>query len=277
MRYKLIATDVDGTLGNSKYIVDEANRAAARKAEESGIEVVLCSGRSVSSLKYIVEQELQLKGAYLIGFNGGAIVHSGNMNKPILESKLKKEYAIEGHNFLKQYELDSQGNSQIVMGLYTSFDDILTEQKELLKKLYIKQNNKMNIIEQKNITDLEGDIFKLLILGENKILKELEPKLIELAKDRYDVVFTGHYLLELVPKGVNKGTALVHLADYLKIDIEKTIGFGDNYNDLELIKQAGLGVAIANAVPELKAIANKITKNDNDNSAFAEVVEYALS
>lgn len=275
MKYKLIATDLDGTLGNSKYLIDEENAVAARAFEEAGGHIVLCSGRSVHSLKYVAENELKIKDAYLIGFNGGVIVNSKDM-KPIYEQKLNKEYALEGYKFLKENDTDENNKPILLMGLYTKFDEIITDNKDLLEKLYIKQNNKMSLIEKKEIKELGDDIYKLLILGENETLKAIEPKLIKLANDRYDVVFTGYNLLELIPKNINKGTALSKLAAHLNIKMEETIGFGDNYNDIELIKQAGLGIAIKNAVDPLKEIADKITVNNNDNAAFAEVVEFAL-
>ena len=275
MKYKLIATDLDGTLGNSKYLVDEENAFAAQKMVSAGGHVVLCSGRSVASLKYVAENELGLKDAYLIGFNGGVTVHSTDM-VAIHEEKLKKDYALEAHEFLRKYKVDETGKPQTVVGIYTCFYEILTEQKQLLEKLYIKQNNKMQLNEQEHIKGLEDDVYKMLILGENHTLKMLEPLLLELANDRYDVVFTGFNLLEIVPKNINKGNALTNLAEHLKIPIEQTIGIGDNYNDIELIKQAGLGIAVKNAVDKLKEIAGIVTENDNDNYAFAEAVEYAL-
>ncbi|MCL2610866.1 MAG: Cof-type HAD-IIB family hydrolase [Defluviitaleaceae bacterium] len=275
MKYKLIATDLDGTLGNSKYLVDEENALAAQKMVSAGGYVVLCSGRSVASLKYVAENELGLKDVYLIGFNGGVTVHSTDMIA-IHEEKLKKDYALEAHEFLRKYKVDETGKPQTIVGIYTDFYEILTEQKHLLEKLYIKQNNKMHLNEQEHIKRLEDDVYKMLILGENHTLKMLEPLLLELANDRYDVVFTGFNLLEIVPKNINKGNALTNLAEHLKIPIEQTIGIGDNYNDIELIKQAGLGIAVKNAVDELKEIADIVTENDNDNYAFAEAVEYAL-
>ena len=275
MKYKLIATDLDGTLGNNKYLIDKENALAAQKMVSAGGHVVLCSGRSVASLKYVAENELGLKDAYLIGFNGGVTVHSTDMIA-IHEEKLKKDYALEAHEFLRKYKLDETGKPQSIVGIYTGFYEILTEQKQLLEKLYIKQNNKMQLNEQEHIKNLEDDIYKMLILGENHTLKMLEPLLLELANGRYDVVFTGLNLLEIVPKNINKGNALTNLAKYLKIPMEQTIGIGDNYNDIELIKQAGLGIAVKNAVDELKEIADIITENDNDNYAFAEAIEYAL-
>jgi Cof subfamily protein (haloacid dehalogenase superfamily) len=275
MKYKLLATDLDGTLLNKQYLADKENAIAAQKMVAVGGHIVLCSGRSVASLKYIAENELELKNTYLIGFNGGAIVHSNDMIA-IYEKKLKKDYALEAHDFLRKYKLDEKGNPQIVIGLYTGFNDILTENKDLLEKFYIKQNNKMMLTEKEHIKILEDDIYKMLILGENNTLKMLEPLLLDLSNSRYDVVFTGHNLLELVPKNVNKGNALNILAKYLNIPISETVGLGDNYNDIELIKQAGLGIAVKNAVPELKEIADLVTENDNDHCAFAEAVEYVL-
>jgi hydroxymethylpyrimidine pyrophosphatase-like HAD family hydrolase len=85
-----------------------------------------------------------------------------------------------------------------------------------------------------------------------------------------EVVFSADFLLEVNAAGTNKGWGLCALAEALDVPIEQTVAFGDNFNDVPLIKAAGLGVAMGNAVPELLAAADLIAPTCYDDG-FADV------
>ncbi len=88
---------------------------------------------------------------------------------------------------------------------------------------------------------------------------------------KYDFVRSEEYLYEMLPKGSNKGIAIKKLSEILNIDIKKTIAIGDYYNDVQMLKTAGLGVAVANATDEAKAAADRITVSNEDN-AIAKII-----
>ena len=101
-------------------------------------------------------------------------------------------------------------------------------------------------------------------------------KLIELlnthpSADQFDFTRSEKTLYEILPKGISKGTAMIKMAELLGIDPEKTVAIGDYNNDIAMIKAAGLGVAVENAVPELKSVADHITVS-NDENAIAKLI-----
>ena len=81
--------------------------------------------------------------------------------------------------------------------------------------------------------------------------------------------------LEILPAGVSKGNALKYLAEYLRIPLREIIAVGDNLNDVEMLSEAGLGVAMGNAHPELKKVADHVT-DSNDNDGVAKLIEHYL-
>lgn len=90
--------------------------------------------------------------------------------------------------------------------------------------------------------------------------------------DDFDFVRSQRLLYEILPKGVNKGSLLCKMAELFDIDIKRTIAVGDYYNDVSMIRAAGLGFAVENAVSEVKAVADHITANNNDH-AIAKIID----
>ena len=90
--------------------------------------------------------------------------------------------------------------------------------------------------------------------------------------DEFDFICSERTLYEILPKGTNKGNALLKMAKLLNIDIKKTIAVGDFNNDVSMIKAAGVGFAVANAVPEAKAVADYVTVS-NEEHAIAAIVD----
>lgn len=88
-----------------------------------------------------------------------------------------------------------------------------------------------------------------------------------------DVSYSSNRYIEFNHKGVNKGAGLKKLADLLHIDIQDTIAIGDNYNDLSMIKDAGLGVGVQNAAPGIKPDCDYITTATCEEGAVCEVIE----
>ena len=98
-----------------------------------------------------------------------------------------------------------------------------------------------------------------------KLLKESE------FAEKYTFIQSSPYYYELLPKNSSKGAGLLKLAELLRIDPKKTVGMGDNENDLSLIQLAGTGVAVANAIPEVRAAADYITVDNNSHAVSAVI------
>ena len=88
----------------------------------------------------------------------------------------------------------------------------------------------------------------------------------------FDFIRSERTLYEILPKGASKGTALRKMTELFGIDIAKTVAVGDYNNDISMLKVAGAGFAVANAVPEVKAVADYLTA-DNNEGAIAAIVD----
>lgn len=113
---------------------------------------------------------------------------------------------------------------------------------------------------------------KIIFLSEEDRMADLKKGIAQSPyAQQFHFVQSSPNYYELLPKGISKGAALLELAGILGMDKKKTIGIGDNHNDLELIKMAGIGIAVANAVPEAREAADFVTV-DNDSNAIAAVI-----
>jgi hydroxymethylpyrimidine pyrophosphatase-like HAD family hydrolase len=107
---------------------------------------------------------------------------------------------------------------------------------------------------------------------DHEYLRSIAAELTDITGDM-DVSYSSNRYLEFNKKGVNKGAGLLRLADLLGVDHKDTIAIGDNYNDLAMIKAAGLGVGVANTIESMKPECDVITERDCDHGAVAEVIE----
>lgn len=133
---------------------------------------------------------------------------------------------------------------------------------------YIKYNDvdvcKLVISSKSDLSNVKKEILSIEDLSVITIKKFGEYK---------DTIINKEYeYLDLSPKGINKNTALNVLKDYLHLNNSEVMAIGDNLNDLEMVKNSGVGVAVANAYDELKQVASYTTQNSVENGGFAEAV-----
>ncbi|MCL1996399.1 MAG: Cof-type HAD-IIB family hydrolase [Defluviitaleaceae bacterium] len=266
MLYKIIFSDLDGTIGDDNYEYSSQNIAAIKLAKENGIDVVLCSGRTPISLVH-VGNLMKIDATYAIGFNGGT-VWDIKQNKALFAKTMPKELALEIISLI-------QDKTPATVGVYTK-PNILVTKNWVEGKRGLYEEGITHIQVSDIIPHIEADVLKVLVIGDPKELVKMETFIKDKIKDRFTMVYTATTMLEFIPLNVNKGAGMSWLANHLGIPLPQTVGFGDNYNDMELIQTAGLGIAVANAVEPLKSAADFVTKADNNNSALAEVVDYII-
>ena len=119
------------------------------------------------------------------------------------------------------------------------------------------------------LRDLHQPADKCLVVGEPEMLVPLEEKLRQELGKRINVYRSEAFYLELVPKGIDKAASLSRLLERTRIKQEEVIAIGDGFNDVSMIRFAGLGVAMANAQPPVKANADRITQYTNDEDGVA--------
>ena len=264
--YKIIACDLDETLLNSEHKIGQRTIKAIKQAQSAGVKFVPATGRGFTSVSSTL-QELNLydeENEFVISFNGGAITE--NKNNRLLH--------FEGITFEKASLLFKRGlNYNVGIRVYTK-DNVYAYNYTDEERKYSSARMKITEITETDIDFLEGqEIVKILYINTDySYLKSIENDLRDVVEDM-NVTYSSNRYIEFNHSGVDKGSGLETLAKILNVDMKDTIAIGDNYNDLSMIKCAGLGVFVANAVEELKPYADYVTTATNNEDAVAEVIE----
>lgn len=262
MEYKMLFLDLDDTLLSSDLSVSEENLDAIRRASEIGVKVVICTGRGIFSVKHIAEQfKIEWDKCFIICLNGGAI-YEGYPPLLIKERLFDNKSASLIYETAKRYGVDAQ--------IYRD-DKLILEKISERVKLYIERLNTDYMLVE-SVASYEGKIAKILLNGPNEVLLKIQRELLRRLKG-FNIFFSNPNYLEFTHIGTTKGEAMAELAEKLGVSLSQTIAMGDSFNDISMIKSAGLGVAVRNAVDPIKAEADYITKNTHDENAVAEVIE----
>lgn len=290
--YKLVAIDLDGTLLNSFGEVTENTKNVLLEAKEKGIEIVLASGRPISSTKSLAV-EIGLDN-YIISGNG-AVVYDIKNEAVIYDKFLSKEQVF---NVIDVCEANS-----IFYNIYTE-DEVITKSlnynvlfyhKENIKKIEEKRthinvvSNVKEYIEQSGNTKFlkitvcdeskmifNGIIRKLKELGGLDILnvEHMSRKKFKLGTEEVSIEY--HYT-EITNENVNKWTAIEYLLNKLNIDKNDVVAIGDNINDREMIENSGLGIVMGNSNPIMKEIGNVVVADNNSEGVLEAFNKYILN
>ncbi len=263
MDYKMIFLDLDNTLLSSDLSISEENLKAIRAASEKGVKIIICTGRGIFSVKSIAQQfGINWENCFIICLNGGAI-YKGFPPVLIKERLFESKSAVYIYEAAKKHGVDVQ--------IYRNDKLIIEKITERIQMYIDKLSAEYEIVG--DITQYDGQISKILLNGEHKKLEKIQKELKAQLKGKMNCFFSSDTFLEFTSEGTTKGEAMKALASDLGIDINETIAIGDSFNDMSMIKTAGLGVAVRNAVQPLKDVAQYITKNTNDEGAVAEVID----
>lgn len=264
--YKIIACDLDETLLNTDRTISKENVAAINKAKQLNVKFVPATGRGFNTVEGTLK-ELGLyneANEYVISYNGGAIT----------ENKGNKLLHFDGISFELASELYKRGlNYDVCVHVYTK-DTVYGYNCPKEEVDYISGRMRLTEIFDKNIDFLKGqDIAKVLYMNTNFLyLKKIEEDFSDIAK-QMDISYSSNRYIEFNRRGVNKGNGLLSLAKLLGVSPKETIAIGDNFNDLSMIKAAGLGVGVKNAAEGIKKDCDYITNATNNQAAVAEVIE----
>lgn len=267
LNYKLIVSDFDGTLLSSKYDISDEVKSAINDFVENGGIFAVVTGRMLKSI---------LPQVRALGLKGFVCAYQGTVIADIESGKIIKEGGFPAENVAEICRA-IKDCGQFINVYYDNnlYTDIPKENEHL--KLY----EKITGVDAISITDipmadyvLKNKMYcqKVTSLVSPKEMLNLYNALYERFHDKYDVTYSASVLVELSPKGDDKGSALRFLSEKYGIPIEKCVAIGDSLNDAPMIKVAGLGVAVENAVQPLKDIANYVTVS-NDEGAVAQVIK----
>ena len=266
--YRAIALDLDGTLTNHEKVVTPKTREALLKAASEGAVIILASGRPTYGIEPVAEcLELNQRGGYILSYNGGNIVNAKTGEK-LFSQFLPDEVIPELYAYAKEH-------GHALLGY--AGNEIITEMPD---DQYVKEEsriNKMNIRKVDNLFEsLEPHPTKLLMTGDPTLMLKAEEELVEKLGERMDIFRSAPFILELVPKGIDKAKSLTRLLTKINLTPADLIAFGDGYNDLSMLKLAGMGVAMENAAPEVRAEADYVTLSNEEDGVAAALTHFNM-
>ena len=263
---KILFLDIDGTLLTADRELTEENRLAMEKARKMGHKLVICTGRPLFGALNIAERyHLADPGFFLICYNGGQIYDCASK-----KSIFKKSLDLADVRLIFK-EADRLG---LHLQSYSDKELLIRELDEESKSYLYYVQCAYRIVPElpDGVTDPPGKVLSISLDHPEK-LEELRQSADEKTGGRVSSFYSHPSYLEFVPKGISKGSAVRMLCEHLGISLENSLAAGDMENDLSMIEAAGIGCAMANASPQVKAAADYVTVRDCNNSGVAEIIE----
>ena len=265
MNYKLLVLDIDGTATNSKKEVTPETKKAVIRLQEAGIPVAIASGRPVPGVAPIADEfSFASYGSYILSYNGGRILNWQTKEcvyKKTLPASLVKRLYEDALHYNTGIMTYTEDDRQILCG--RSSDKYIELESRICRMPLILCDGDFS----RRIT---FDPVKCILTGEPDEMECLEPVIAEKYQNEATVFRSEPFYLEVMPKNVDKAYCLSKLLKILGLKREEMVCCGDGFNDVTMLQYAGMGVAMENAKPAVKNVADFITlSNDEDGVAYA--------
>lgn len=280
---RLVASDIDGTIVGENNSITQRNLKAIQDMRQSNIDFTICTGKPYSMVKNFCED---LHASYGIFGNGNQIINL-KTGKEIFRKTLSQEEVNSCISLAKRDKLH--------IHLYTENEVITPELLYMdLRNFILKDSIYHSNLDFKVVTDIEEyignyhpTVFKLVISSPSSLLylkNDLDQKTnltiyrVKKSNQYKDRVINKEYeYLDITPSKTNKSEALAILTKYLELSSSEVMAIGDNLNDIDMLQNSGIGVAVANAYDAVKKVATYTTINTVENSGFAEAVYKYIS
>jgi len=263
--YKLMAIDIDGTLLDKNSQITQSTCNALQKIKEKGITITFATGRFYPDAIYF---------AKLLGFSCPMILLHGALIQS-QDGKILKKHELPAYTV--PVLVDIARKEKIPYQIFHE-DWLVMEKKTKWNDVYLSFSEIKPVIvpDISEYLKNQENPFTFIFLGAQQKMVRLKKIIEEKLNDSIAIACAHPNLLEIIAPNVSKGIALKELAAMKNIPLSQTIAIGDSYNDIEMLKVAGLGVAMGNAPQEVKDVADYITK-DNDNDGIAYFVSQYLA
>lgn len=261
MDIKLLAIDVDGTLLTDEYKMTERTKSAIWKIRELGVKVILATGRGPKSCFQIMEE---------LDLNDPIITHNGAVIFDPVTKHISLEIGFQAEELIPVIQYSRQ--AEIHFDLCTAFEMYNEGATREVKEIYKKFNVNPTFVEDSCL--IEEQIVKFTLFGDEK---KLDQAMVELLPQfpKWSFIRSGATFIDVIHPLATKGSALKHLIQEFGINPEHIVAFGNYFNDLEMIKLAGLGVAMANSPQQIMESADRVTTSNNEDGV-ALIVEELL-
>jgi len=263
-QYKLLAADLDGTLIGEDFVLSPRVKTAVRRAMERGVRVTLATGREyTATVQYARELGISTP---LICYQGGQIYDpiSGDMLHTVT---MPRDLAEEAIHLARE--------RQWTLCLYVGEQVFLNNIKNLPEMFRPLVGVTAHYVPDL-ATVLDGQLFKFIVIVEEAEGDRVEEELRAHMDGRLHVVRSHRFFVEGNPLQATKGQALARLAGWLGVARSEVMAIGDQGNDTDMVAWAGLGVAMGNAVPQVKAVADYIAPPVDEDGAAVAIERFLL-
>ncbi|HBS55755.1 MAG TPA: sugar-phosphatase [Stenotrophomonas sp.] len=265
----LVAIDMDGTLLDPAHKLTERAKAAIAQARALGVHIVLTSGRPVSGLAPFL-QELGINGDddYCIACNGGLVRRLGT-GENVAEFPL----SFEDFRYCEQVARDIGVHFQALDGqrLYTPNQDI--------SRYTVIDSHLSHVpLSYRRVEDMDPSMsfIKLMMIDEPEVLDAAIARLPAELTERFAVLKSAPFFLEVFDRRAGKGPSLQKLAEHLGIDRANVMAIGDQENDLTMLQFAGTSVAMGNAIDAVKTVARFETSTNSEDGVAKAIERFVL-
>ena len=271
---KTILLDIDGTLVNNEKVITPKTKEALLKAQSQGVRLAIASGRPDMGLyKWGRELEMDQHGGIFICFNGARVIDC-QTGEELYSKTMAAEDAKEVLRHMQQFNVTPMVCHGEYMHTTDVFGGVIPYRGQDFNLVsYEARSNEYLLCEHRDMAEwVNFPVNKVLTAGEPAYLQEHFQEMQAPFQDRLSCMFTADFFFEFTAKDVNKATAIEMAYRNLGITREEMIAFGDAENDLPMLRYAGIGVAMGNAMESVKAAADEITL-DNNHDGIAVALE----
>jgi len=264
VRDAVLALDLDGTLTDSKKRISERTKESIDKFITAGGTVALASGRPTFGVMPVAKiLELDKKGGYILSYNGGCFLDCKN-NKQLFMKELTHEYLPILEKQAKEFGIN--------LMTYNGDKAYALDIDEQYYMIEININHFIRVKADPLTPKITFPIIKCLMTADGDYLAKVEKEMKKYWEGKLNIVRSEPYFLEVTEVGIDKASTITNMVKKLGKSVDNLICCGDGFNDLSMIRAAGIGVAMANAQERVRAAADYITKS-NDEDGIADVVE----
>ena len=271
---RILALDLDGTLLDSEKRLSEVNRNALAVAAAKGVLVVPTTGRFFGMMPPAVRDLPFVR--YAITVNG-AQVYDRETDSAIVREELPLDKALAVMRFLDGFD--------VIYDCYQDNWGRMTQSMQDKAEEYAQAPHYGKMIREfrKPYPDLKEylagtgrDVQKIMLFARDPAVRDAIAAVLPTRFDGLAISTSTFNNLEINAASAHKGRALERFAAHLGLSLENCMAFGDGLNDLSMVRMAGIGVAMANAMPEVLAAANYVTLSNDEDGVSAALQRFCL-
>ena len=260
---KLVVTDMDGTFLRSDMTYDrERFDTLFNRMKEAGIYFVVASGNQYYQIRSFFQDKMD--EIWFAAENGNFLVKG---TEPVFNTAIEKEITDKAIDAIQSLD----GVALVVCGKESAYiSGVKEETASHINKFF----HRLKVME--TLKGLQDEILKFTVITEDNDAVHYAPILQEIVGESMVAVATAKNNVDIMKKGINKGTAIAYLQERLGVTPDETMVFGDNGNDIEMLGMAEYSYAMDNAIPRVKEAARFTAPSNNDDGVLAIMEEYLI-